>query len=94
MSSARYERLATSPVDDQPAPLYASVASLDMDEEESNIGRTVHPAHRVAYIHDPRFDLPTPPKWQRVALLLTIAFLFWLAFHMRGGLVGAATILD
>lgn len=92
MSSARYERLATSPTEDEPVPPYASAASLDLGEEEANVGRRVHPAHRVAFIHDPRFDMPTPPKWQRVALLLTIAFLFWLAVHMRGGFIGGEGI--
>lgn len=42
------------------------------------------PPHRIVYAHNPRFDIPTPPHWQRAALLLFIVFLFWLGAHMRG----------
>jgi hypothetical protein len=37
-------------------------------------------------VHDPRFDVPTPSPYKRVALLLFTAFLFWAAFKMRGSL--------
>ncbi|KAL6301506.1 hypothetical protein BKA93DRAFT_818936 [Sparassis latifolia] len=32
---------------------------------------------------DPRFNPPTPSVWKRVALLIFVVVLFWLAFSMR-----------
>ncbi|KAG8733844.1 hypothetical protein FRC10_012114 [Ceratobasidium sp. 414] len=32
---------------------------------------------------DPRFQTEAPQTWQRVVLLVVVAGLFWLAFHMR-----------
>ncbi|KAL5529830.1 hypothetical protein ACEPAF_6087 [Sanghuangporus sanghuang] len=85
MSSARYERLPTSP-DRSRSPVGSPAStSLDLGEEEANIGRRQPPpANRVVYAHDPRFGIPTPPAWQRVALIAFVVFLFWLGFRIRG----------
>ncbi|KAI0791181.1 hypothetical protein C8Q75DRAFT_757032 [Abortiporus biennis] len=32
---------------------------------------------------DPRFNPPPPAAWKRVALLIGMVFLFWLAYHIR-----------
>ncbi|KAG6851600.1 hypothetical protein H0H87_000344, partial [Tephrocybe sp. NHM501043] len=39
---------------------------------------------------DPRFEQPTPSPYSRAALLIFLAFLFWLAFRMKqaAGLAG------
>ncbi|KAH8113635.1 hypothetical protein DFH11DRAFT_1856781 [Phellopilus nigrolimitatus] len=79
MSPAQYERLPSYP---SPAGQEYSTTSLDIAEEELNTGRS--PAHRVAFIHEPRFDLPTPPRWQRAGLLLFVVFLFWVGYKLRG----------
>jgi len=35
---------------------------------------------------DPRFNPPTPSVWKRVALVVVVFVLFWLAFSMRAPL--------
>ncbi|KIM79843.1 hypothetical protein PILCRDRAFT_73740 [Piloderma croceum F 1598] len=32
---------------------------------------------------DPRFNVPPPSTWKRVALLLFVGFLFWLSFYVK-----------
>ncbi|KIJ48781.1 hypothetical protein M422DRAFT_161909 [Sphaerobolus stellatus SS14] len=32
---------------------------------------------------DPRFNVPAPSKWRRIALVLFTVFLFWCALRMR-----------
>ncbi|KAF8068073.1 hypothetical protein FPV67DRAFT_1494802 [Lyophyllum atratum] len=74
MSAARYERLPTTDETSSP-PAY-----------ELEDGRP----RPVALPVDPRFQRPTPSPWSRAALLLLLAFLFWLAFRLRNaGWVGA-----
>ncbi|THH10119.1 hypothetical protein EW145_g1560 [Phellinidium pouzarii] len=82
MSSAQYERLPPLPASDTELPPHSSTR-LDLDEEEVNVGREP-PAHRIVFSRDPRFEIPTPPRWQRAALLLFIVFLFWLGYQLRG----------
>ncbi|KAI5120328.1 hypothetical protein M0805_000388 [Coniferiporia weirii] len=86
MSSSRYERLPSSP-GPSPAPGNElppySTTRLDIDEEEVNVGRQPS-AQRTVFPHDPRFEIPTPPRWQRAALLAFIVFLFWLGYKLRG----------
>lgn len=74
-SSARYERLPSSPNTntDPQTPI----------DEELSIGNTPPSNRLVAFAHDPRFDIPTPPAWQRAALVALLILLFWLVFHMR-----------
>ncbi|KAF5383047.1 hypothetical protein D9615_004791 [Tricholomella constricta] len=67
MSSARYERLPTTEEPSSP-PAY-----------ELEDGRPRPPTFPV----DPRFHQPTPSPLSRAALLIFLAFMFWLAFHMR-----------
>ncbi|KAL5487456.1 hypothetical protein ACEPAI_5564 [Sanghuangporus weigelae] len=84
MSSAHYERLPMSPDRSRSPVGRLTSTSLDLGEEEANIGRRQPPANRVVFAHDPRFEIPTPPAWQRVALIAFIVFLFWLGFRLRG----------
>ena len=87
MSSARYERLPTSP-DRQGSPLDRPTStSLDLGDEEANIGRGQPSLNRVVFARDPRFEIPAPPAWQRAALIAFIVFLFWLGFRLRGSVV-------
>lgn len=65
--SARYEALPTSDEDQY---------LIDAETAPSNINRIVYPP-------DPRFDRPTPSPYARAALLIFMAFLFWLAFALR-----------
>ncbi|EJD01763.1 uncharacterized protein FOMMEDRAFT_158924 [Fomitiporia mediterranea MF3/22] len=82
MSSGRYERLPTEP-ESRPS-------SIDLANEEASIGRRRSPpANRVTYARDPRFELPTPPAWQRVALVLFVVFLFWMLYKLRASALEA-----
>ena len=86
MAAAKYERLPTSPDTTSQSTDYPpsdTQLEYDLDEEEANIGRPP-PPRRVVYARDPRFDIPTPPHWQRAGLLLFIVFLFWLGYKLRG----------
>ncbi|KAG1733350.1 uncharacterized protein EDB91DRAFT_1057544 [Suillus paluster] len=39
---------------------------------------------QIKQLHaDPRFNRPAPSLWKRIALLLAVAFLFWLAFQFQ-----------
>jgi hypothetical protein len=78
MPSPRYERLASEPEQISPKD-----CRFDLAEEEANIGRRSPNPRHVAFARDPRFELPTPPAWQRVALVLFLVFLFWLVFKLR-----------
>ncbi|KLO11831.1 hypothetical protein SCHPADRAFT_905698 [Schizopora paradoxa] len=82
MSRFGYERVPTSPnLADEEHDLHA-----DLDSEERNVAtERVHPAIRAAMNapRDPRFDLPTPPTWQRAGLLVFILLLLWLLYRLR-----------
>ncbi|KAF8169109.1 hypothetical protein K438DRAFT_2024724 [Mycena galopus ATCC 62051] len=52
----------------------------DQDEEE----KLTRPPP-IVYPHDPRFDQPTPPAWQRVALILSIFISIALAVWLQNG---------
>ena len=80
--SARYERLPTSPSNDN---------ELDSFSEElesrlhSNSSSQQHSSLRELHqqLHaDPRFSPPSPPRWQRLALIVVVALLYWLAYRM------------
>jgi len=77
-----YAPVPTSPQHDEEHAL-----DIDLDNEERNVAseRGMHPAIRAAMNapRDPRFDLPTPPKWQRAGLLVFILFLFYLLYRLR-----------
>nr|GAT48328.1 predicted protein [Mycena chlorophos] len=49
------------------------------DEDEEGMLTRIRPE---SYPHDPRFDVPTPPAWQRMALLLSIPVAILLAFSV------------
>ena len=77
MSSARYERLPSSPKPQED--------DYDLSNIESSAGLSrTPPQTRITFAHDPRFELPTPPVWQRAGLIATLIFLFWLGFRLRG----------
>ena len=76
---------------------FRSTTSFDLGEEEASIGRRQRspPPSRVAFAHDPRFDVPTPPMWQRAGLILFIVFLFWLGTRLRGSVEeGVSAVLE
>ena len=92
-SNVQYERLSSSPSSNDELPPYTNT-TFDIAEEEESIGRS---SNRAVFVHDPRFDMPTPPRWQRVALLLFIAFLFWLTYRLRGTYIseeGVAALVE
>jgi len=68
------------PYDGEPA-----YHAFENDIEEEAPARRSRPRHEPlpAYDSDPRFRVPTPSPLVRAALLLFIAFLFWLAFGLR-----------
>ncbi|CAL1715850.1 unnamed protein product [Somion occarium] len=48
----------------------------------------VEPTSDVNVLHrrlneDPRFNPPTPSFWKRIALVITVFFLFWVAYSIR-----------
>lgn len=67
----------------------------DMDSEKAHQQRSSEasssrllPTSDIQDLHerlesDPRFSPPVPSVWKRVALLATIALLFWLAFSLQ-----------
>ncbi|KAJ7743257.1 hypothetical protein DFH07DRAFT_964203 [Mycena maculata] len=59
----RYSLLPSS--DDRTS---SSVPSFEDEDEEELLTRPPP----IVYPHDPRFDQPTPPTWQRVGLILII----------------------
>lgn len=63
---------------------YEAVPMSPDDESLFDPGRTERAGRRPHIIHtiDPRFHEPTPAAWKRAALLLFIAFMFWLAFNL------------
>ena len=63
---------------------YEAVPMSPDDESEFDSGITERAGRRPDIIRtiDPRFHEPTPAAWKRAALLLFIAFMFWLAFNL------------
>jgi hypothetical protein len=51
------------------------------DDEEEKLTRP----RPIVYPHDPRFDQPAPPVWQRVALILCIIMSLALAVWLQNG---------
>ena len=89
--AARYEPLPTSPL---PEELYSPTSSSPTSPtypppyEANDLERRPRrrPDPIPAFDYDPRFRVCTPSPLTRGALLLFIAFLFWLAFNLRRAL--------
>ncbi|KAF8219989.1 hypothetical protein L208DRAFT_1417353 [Tricholoma matsutake] len=62
-----------------PSASYERLPTEPKDDELEN-GRRRHDPPPTT---DPRFNPPTPSPYTRAALLIFIAFLFWLAFILR-----------
>ncbi|KAJ7748585.1 hypothetical protein B0H16DRAFT_1725404 [Mycena metata] len=78
MMRQRYTQLPSSDENDARGPTTPNPASFDDDEEE----RLTRPP-RIIYPHDPRFDRPPPPTWQRVAIILAIIISAGLAVWLQ-----------
>ena len=89
--AARYEPLPTSPLPDElfsPASSSPTSPTYPPPYEANDLERRPRrrPDPIPAFDSDPRFRVRTPSPLTRGALLLFIAFLFWLAFNMRRAL--------
>lgn len=87
MAKEGYEPLPTSPVD-YVDPSDSAIRKRSRSPLKQNWSKTrsVSPTQRRLHHElaaDPRFHVPTPAPWKRVALLLFLAFLFYLAFSIR-----------
>ena len=85
MAPFRYERLPTAPDTSNNLSTSSTQLEYDLGDEESNTGISRSPPPtRVVFARDSRFEIPTPPPWQRVALIAFVVFLFWLGHKLRG----------
>ncbi|KAJ7036316.1 hypothetical protein C8F04DRAFT_1258169 [Mycena alexandri] len=80
MMRPRYTLLPSSDENVVRGTTTPSSANFDDDEEE----RLTRPP-RIIYPHNPRFDRPPPPTWQRVALVLAIIIAAGLAVWLQNG---------
>lgn len=66
-----------------------SDSELTSDDEVEQDYSNRHSDEKSAakLVHDPRFEQPTPARWKRVALLIFIGIMFWVAFNMRSSLL-------
>lgn len=66
-----------------PSPINPASPLPEYDDQRSGrLGRSYQNAVN-ALEADPRFRREEPSKMARVVLLLVVAMLFWLAFHMK-----------
>ncbi|KAF8198461.1 hypothetical protein BJ912DRAFT_26719 [Pholiota molesta] len=86
----KYELLPTSPSPSRPEspsypPPYDGDSHFDNDVEDDAAVRRPRSRREPipAFDSDPRFRVRTPSPFARAALLIFVAFLFWLAFSMR-----------
>lgn len=89
----KYELLPTSPSPSRPEspmypPPYDGDSHFDNDVEDDAAVRRPRLRREPisAFDSDPRFRVRTPSPFARAALLIFLAFLFWLAFSMRKAL--------
>jgi hypothetical protein len=54
-----------------------------MDEEKRRLYMAELREQEVALASDPRFEREAPSAWKRVALLVFIVLMFWVAIRMR-----------
>ncbi|KAK7029900.1 hypothetical protein R3P38DRAFT_887117 [Favolaschia claudopus] len=77
-----YTLLASEQSETQSPPSPASpLFSFDDSDDEEKLTRP----RPIAYPHDPRFDQPTPPAWQRAGLILFIVSCLFLAVWLQNG---------
>jgi hypothetical protein len=82
MKRTRYTLIPSSdPSDARGLASPNSPAFFEDEDEEEKLTR----APPVVFPHDPRFDQPTPPAWQRVALILSIIISLALAVWLQNG---------
>ena len=62
-----------------PVAQYQRLPSSPRDEDREASARAPSPKRPI----DPRFDRPPPAAWKRIALILFLAFLFWLSYAIR-----------
>jgi hypothetical protein len=83
-----HELLPTRPSNDT----LVDDANYDYDDDDGGLMSPGNPAEaeigsrrRARHFPppDPRFEMPTPSPWARAALLIWVAFLFWLALRLR-----------
>ncbi|KAF9445154.1 hypothetical protein P691DRAFT_806128 [Macrolepiota fuliginosa MF-IS2] len=95
MSTAKYQRLPSSPSSSSPdirlkarrsssleTPDSPSGSSITLFDNEDDTERGTF-RHLPAYDSDPRFHQPTPSPYARVALIVFIAVMFYIGFMMR-----------
>lgn len=90
---AKYERLPTSP-DSYSPDSYSPPSTRSPSPSEitfpppRSASRMAREAERTRELQrqterDPRFNVPPPSTWKRVALLLFVGLLFWLSFYVK-----------
>jgi hypothetical protein len=86
--SAKYERLPTSPNSPSPTSSRSPSPSEVTFPPLRSPSRMAREAERTRELQrqtdrDPRFNVPPPSAWKRVALLVFVGVLFWLSFYVR-----------
>ncbi|KAF7972792.1 hypothetical protein HWV62_42315 [Athelia sp. TMB] len=82
---SQYERLPTSPYAASP-PASRSPSPEDVTRMSPRSSARIAAQNRELQRQtdmDPRFNMPKPAWWQRVALILFVIFLFWLGQHLH-----------
>ena len=80
--SARYERLPTFPSNDNELDSFSEelesrLHSNSSSQQHSSLRELDQQLHA-----DPRFSPLSPPRWQRLALIVVVVLLYWLAYRM------------
>ncbi|KAJ6507499.1 hypothetical protein DFH09DRAFT_281353 [Mycena vulgaris] len=82
MMRPRYSLIPSSDQSDPRGLPSHSTPSFVGDEDEEELLTRAPP---VVYPPDPRFEVPTPPAWQRVALILAILISLAIAVWLQNG---------
>ncbi|KAJ6507485.1 hypothetical protein DFH09DRAFT_1199917 [Mycena vulgaris] len=82
MMRPRYSLIPSSDQSDPRGLPSHSTPSFFGDEDEEELLTRAPP---VVYPPDPRFEVPTPPAWQRVALILAILISLAIAVWLQNG---------
>jgi len=85
---AKYERLPTSPDSYSPTSTRSPSPSEVTFPPLRSASLMAREAERTRELQrqtdrDPRFNVPPPSIWKRVALLLFVGLLFWLSFYVK-----------